>query len=115
MCFMDLEVGGARLLCRKDWATVAAVRPRGIVSALISLLALAAAACAKTRSETEHSNAPPRSGSLAELAPPAPSVVLAGLSSKSIRARLETSEGAVHCELEPATAPNAVALFVGLA
>jgi peptidyl-prolyl cis-trans isomerase A (cyclophilin A) len=54
-------------------------------------------------------------GSSAELAPPVASAVLAGLPAKGVRVRLETSEGTIHCELEPAGAPNAVALFVGLA
>jgi peptidyl-prolyl cis-trans isomerase A (cyclophilin A) len=81
------------------------VRPRWIVSALT----LALTACAKKAPQKTHAEPS------AALAPPAASVALAGLPAGNIRARLETSEGAVHCELEPATAPRAVALFVGLA
>ena len=51
----------------------------------------------------------------APLAPPAPSAALAGLPPGRIRARLETSEGPIHCQLERDGAPQAVALFVGLA
>ena len=68
-------------------------------------LAVGLASCAK--SETKKPT----------LAAPAPSVALAGLARAGARiaARLETSEGAIRCELEPDSAPNAVALFVGLA
>lgn len=52
---------------------------------------------------------------VAPLAAPAPSAALAGLVPGPISARLETSEGPIHCQLEPAGAPRAVALFVGLA
>jgi peptidyl-prolyl cis-trans isomerase A (cyclophilin A) len=50
------------------------------------------------------------------LVAPAPSVALAGLSpGRPIAIRLETSEGSIHCQLDPTPAPHAVALFVGLA
>jgi peptidyl-prolyl cis-trans isomerase A (cyclophilin A) len=50
------------------------------------------------------------------LGPPASTVALAGLSQdRAIGVRLETSEGAIHCELDPARTPQSVALFVGLA
>lgn len=54
-------------------------------------------------------------GGPARLAPPALSVALAGLPRGPIAARLDTSEGPIHCQLERAAAPQAVALFVGLA
>ncbi len=52
-----------------------------------------------------------------KLSPPEVSVALAGLPRVGgrIAATLETSEGAIHCELDPDAAPRAVALFVGLA
>jgi peptidyl-prolyl cis-trans isomerase A (cyclophilin A) len=50
------------------------------------------------------------------LAPPVPSVALAGLPPAGpVAVRLETSEGTIHCELDPKSTPRAVALFVGLA
>jgi peptidyl-prolyl cis-trans isomerase A (cyclophilin A) len=50
------------------------------------------------------------------LGPPAPEVALAGLPpGRPIAVRLETTEGTIHCELDPVRTPRAVALFVGLA
>jgi cyclophilin family peptidyl-prolyl cis-trans isomerase len=50
------------------------------------------------------------------LAPPEPSAVLADFpAGATITARLETDAGTMHCVLDPARAPRAVALFVGLA
>lgn len=85
------------------------MRPRWIVPALPLTLVLALPACAKKAPQKTHPEP------TAALAAPATSIALAGLPAGTIRARLETSEGAVHCALEPATAPRAVALFVGLA
>ncbi len=65
------------------------------------MLAVAYATCAKLR---------PKQASA-----PSPATALAGLPADSIGARLETSEGVIHCQLEPRLAPQAVALFVGLA
>jgi peptidyl-prolyl cis-trans isomerase A (cyclophilin A) len=53
---------------------------------------------------------------LGPLSPPEPSVALAGLpSADPIAIRLETSEGTIHCLLDPRPTPKAVSLFVGLA
>ncbi|MEP7051993.1 MAG: peptidylprolyl isomerase, partial [Pseudomonadota bacterium] len=52
----------------------------------------------------------------APLGPPEPARALAGLRlERPISARLETSEGTIHCGLDAARAPRSVALFVGLA
>lgn len=67
--------------------------------------ALACSSCSKTKPDVRPEKA----------SPPTPSAVLAGLPADSVGARLETSVGAIHCQLEPRTAPHAVALFVGLA
>jgi len=62
-------------------------------------------------------SSPEKSG--ATLAAPPASVALAGLplshTGGRIAARLETSEGTIRCQLDPSNAPQAVALFVGLA
>lgn len=50
------------------------------------------------------------------LGPPLPAQALAGLPiGQPILARLETSEGVIHCALDAERAPRSVALFVGLA
>jgi cyclophilin family peptidyl-prolyl cis-trans isomerase len=49
------------------------------------------------------------------LGPPAPAIALAGLGPGPIAVTLQTDAGAIHCSLDPARAPGAVALFVGLA
>jgi peptidyl-prolyl cis-trans isomerase A (cyclophilin A) len=68
-------------------------------------IALALASCAKSEEKK------------LQLGPPEPAVALAGLPNVAgrIAVTLETSEGPIHCELEPGAAPHAVALFVGLA
>ena len=48
--------------------------------------------------------------------PPALSQALAGLSTRDqVTAELSTTDGIVHCALDPTLTPHAVALFVGLA
>jgi peptidyl-prolyl cis-trans isomerase A (cyclophilin A) len=76
---------------------------------LVSGVLIIAAACGcRQRNASSRGQGP--------LAPPATSVALAGLSpGRPIAIRLETTEGPIHCELDPASAPHAVALFVGLA
>ena len=50
------------------------------------------------------------------LGPPRPELALAGLRvAQPIAARLETTEGPIHCTLDATRAPRSVALFVGLA
>ena len=67
-------------------------------------LALAVAAC---RQRPEQHGSP---------GPPEPAQALAGLQrERPILARLETSEGVIHCTLDAERAPRSVALFVGLA
>jgi len=81
------------------------VPAKGAVSVL--LIMVAASACSRPD---------PGAGESGVLGPPSASVALAGLSLRApIRIRLETSEGAVGCRLDPVRAPRAVALFVGLA
>ena len=74
-----------------------------LLSALGIVLALAS--CAKSEEKKP------------KLGPPEPAVALAGLPKMGgrIAITLETSEGAIHCQLDPEGAPHAVALFVGLA
>ncbi|MEO8901680.1 MAG: peptidylprolyl isomerase [Polyangiaceae bacterium] len=79
-----------------------------IAGGLVALV-LAPAAC---RNSTKQR---PKPAELV-LAAPDPALALAGLRREQpIPARLETSEGPIHCTLDAQRAPRSVALFVGLA
>jgi len=74
---------------------------RAIVGA-VALLAIATVGCRHRPVDT--------------LGPPEIAEALDGLvDAATIAVTLETTEGAVRCELDPSRAPHAVALFVGLA
>jgi peptidyl-prolyl cis-trans isomerase A (cyclophilin A) len=72
---------------------------------LPGILIIASAACRGRR----------EAGAERALAAPEPTVALAGLPQSELPVRLETTEGTLHCVLDPVRAPKAVSLFVGLA
>jgi peptidyl-prolyl cis-trans isomerase A (cyclophilin A) len=75
---------------------------------LSTLLILLGAASCRRAAVNQPKNGP--------LAAPEPALALAGLPPHlPVRARLETSEGVIHCALDALRAPRSVALFVGLA
>ena len=82
-----------------------AVPFKRVIAGSLIALGVASAACR---------NAPKPSGLV--LGPPEVALALAGLNrQRPIPARLETSEGTIHCTLDAQRAPRSVALFVGLA
>jgi peptidyl-prolyl cis-trans isomerase A (cyclophilin A) len=56
-----------------------------------------------------------RSAAREPLAPPDPTVIFGGPPPEHARLVLETDAGVIHCEIDPARAPRAAALVVGLA
>jgi cyclophilin family peptidyl-prolyl cis-trans isomerase len=80
--------------------------PRWAAACLACAFALACGA----RDATSDANTAPA------LRPPTPEEALVGLPrDRAFPIAIETDLGPVHCELDPVRAPNAVALFVGLA
>ncbi len=81
---------------------------RVIAGGLITLT-LALGACRRSAQKQPQPNGP-------ALGPPDPALALAGLRvDQPILARLDTTEGPVHCTLDAQRTPRSVALFVGLA
>jgi peptidyl-prolyl cis-trans isomerase A (cyclophilin A) len=90
-------------------AHLAALATRPVLAALASVAIVTSVACNRNHSS------PAGDAAVDYVAPPDPTAILGASLHRRIAARLETTAGTIHCELDSDHAPRGVAMFVGLA